>query len=247
MYQYSTVSSNGMGRNERNEFVYENDSLRLVYNFYGKDAPVNITIHNKLQVPLYIDWLRSALILNDRTVTYSPNEVKINGSYHGGSYNFGNRSGWEVTGGHIHASASLPPSVDFMPPRTILTKNPLAISREYVENIPDTAFHRLRYAGAEGMTVSVKRATFSEETSPLRFRSFLTYMVGEAAAKPQSLEHSFYVSEIMNSGQGPGNLMFNSDRRGNQFYTSKANPAGVAVGTLFAGMVIVAVAAGAGN
>lgn len=246
-YQYSTVSSNGVGRNEKNEFVYENDSLRLVYNFYGANGPVNITIHNKLQVPVYIDWLRSALIVNNKAVSYSPNEMKINGSYHGGSYNFGNRSGFEASSGHIHANASLPPSVDFMPPRTFLTKNPLAINNQKIDTIPDTIFHRIRFVPVEGLTVSAKRASFTEETSPLRFRSFLTYMVGEASAKPQSIEHSFYVSEIMNTGTAPSSMMLNSDYRGNQFYTSKASEAGVAIGTLAIGTVIVAAAAQAGN
>lgn len=246
-YQYATISSNGVGRNEKNEFVFENDSLRLVYNFCGKDAPVNITIQNKLPVPIYIDWLRSALIVNDRTVSYSPNEVKINGSYHGGSYNFGNRSQWEVTGGHINANASLPATVDFMPPKTILTKNPLAISNNFIDTIPDIAFQRQKYPVAEGMTVLVKKAIFTEDTSPLRFRSFMTFMVGEATAKPQSIEHSFYVSEIMNSGQGPQNIMANYEQRGNQYYTSKANATGVAIGTLAAGTILVVAAANAGN
>ncbi|WP_205513121.1 hypothetical protein [Longitalea arenae] len=247
-YQYATLSSNEMGKNDKNEFIYENDSFRLVYNFHGAHAPVNITIENKLAVPVYVDWLRSAMIVNNKTVSYAPNEMKISGSYHGGSYNLGNRSGYEVNGGHIHANATLPPSVDFMPPKTFLTKSPLVINTKTIDSLPDTAFHRFKYVPVEGMSVTVKRATFTETSSPLRFRSFLTIMVGEPGAKPQSIEHSFYVSEIMNTGTGPATMMLNGERRGNQFYSSKTNPgAGVAVGAVALGVLVGAAAQAANN
>ncbi|WP_207513199.1 hypothetical protein [Longitalea luteola] len=240
-YQYSTVSSDRLTKNDKNEFVLENDTLRLVYNFCGRNAPVNITIQNKLQVPVYIDWQRSALVLNDKTVTYAPNELKIDGSYRGGSYNFG-RSGYGVNSGHIQASASLPPTVDFIPPTAFLTKNPLVITNRYIDSIPETAFKRTKYAPVEGLSVTVNRAAFTKETSPLRFRSFLTYMVGEPTARPQSIEHSFYVSEMMNTFTGPGTMLINKDRLGNQFYVSKSTGAGTALGVI-AGAAAVAVVA----
>ena len=79
----------------------------MVYNFNGINAPINITIQNKLQVPVYIDWQRSALIVNDKAISYVPGELKINGGFHGGSYNpnyLG--SGYSVTGGQIHNNNS---------------------------------------------------------------------------------------------------------------------------------------------
>lgn len=246
-YQYCTISSDVIARNDKNEFVVENDSIRLVYNFYGKNAPVNITVQNKLKVPVYIDWQRSALVLNDKTVTYAPAELKIDGSYHGGSYNFGNRSGYGVNSGHIRASASLPPTVEFIPPQAFLTRNPLVITNKYIDTIPETAFKRTRHIPVEGLSVSVRKATFTEETSPLRFRSFLTYMIGESSAKPQSIEHSFYVSELINTGNGPNSMMLHGDLRGNQFYVSKSTGAGTALGVIAGAAVIVVVATQVSN
>ena len=54
-YQYSTISSSQLDKNEINELVFENDSLKLVYNFMGSDLGPEIFIENKLQEPVYID------------------------------------------------------------------------------------------------------------------------------------------------------------------------------------------------
>jgi hypothetical protein len=217
-YQYYTVSSAGVAQNDKREFVIENDSLRLVYNFNGFNAPVNITIQNKLSVPVYIDWQRSALIVNDQAISYVPAEMRIDGGFQGSSYKYSSISGYKTTSGHIQATASLPPSVDFMPPQTYLTKSQLSIPNRLIEQVPETAFHREKYAPVEGIRVSVKKATFTEATSPLRFRSYLTIMVGELTTKPLILEHSFYVSELMTTGAVPTDMHIISAGKGNMFY-----------------------------
>lgn len=217
-YKYYTVSSAGVAQNDKREFVIENDSLRLVYNFNGFNAPVNITIQNKLLVPVYIDWQRSALIVNDQAISYVPAEMRIDGGFHASSNKYGNISGYKTTSGHILATASLPPSVDFMPPQTYLTKSQLNIPNKAIEIVPETAFHREKYMAVEGLTVSVKRATFTEATTPLRFRSYLTIMVGELTTKPLTLEHSFYVSELMTTGALPSDMHIISAGKGNMFY-----------------------------
>ena len=59
-------------KNERGDFVQENDTVRISYRFWGENAPVTITIYNKLDEPLYVDWGRSALIIDDVATTYDP-------------------------------------------------------------------------------------------------------------------------------------------------------------------------------
>jgi hypothetical protein len=247
-YQYSTVSSVSVALNDKREFVIENDSLRLVYNFSGFNAPVNITIQNKLSVPVYIDWQRSALIVNDKAISYVPAEMKINGGFYSSSYNPSNTgNNYGTTSGRIHATASLPPSVDFMPPQTYLTKKTLYITNSFMENIPETAFHREKYMAVEGFTVPVKRATFTDTTSPLRFRSFLTVMVGESSNKPLNLEHSFYVSELMTTMTGPADMHLNNTNKGNIFFTRKTKNAGVGLGVIAISTIVAAAAVGSGN
>jgi hypothetical protein len=219
-YQYATINgSSGISMNDKLEFVAENDSLRLVYNFNGVNAPINITIQNKLQKPVYIDWQRSALIVNDKAISYVPSEMKIEGGFSGSSYNYGNRgSSFSSTSGHIHAMASLPVTVDFIPPQSYLTKTPMGVTNRLIENVPDSAYRRVNFTITDGYAVPVKAATFTETSSPLRFRSYLTLMVGDSAAKPVTCEHTFYISQLIATSQPPQSIWLTSAYRGNQFY-----------------------------
>ena len=218
-YQYTTVSSDGVTLNNKQEFQADNDSVRIIYNFNGLNAPINITIQNKLQVPVYIDWQRSALIVNDKAISYMPTEMQINGGFSGSSYNYGNRgSSIAVTNGHIHASASLPPSVDFVPPQSYFTKNPMGVTNKLIENVPDTTYHRVNYAASNGIVAKVKLASFTAANTPLRFRSYLTLIVGDSTTKPVVYEHAFYISEIITSTMGPGSLWGTASNLGNQFF-----------------------------
>src|SRR5690348_2528150 len=103
-YQYTTVSSSSLDMNDLQEFEFVNDTVRIIYNFYGENAPVTITVENKLKVPIFIDWHNSSLILNGRSVSYAPSQINIEGTTNASSYNYGS-----VTA-NLNAVASLPPS-----------------------------------------------------------------------------------------------------------------------------------------
>ena len=84
-YYYSMLNSNDpVGeKNERGDFVQENDTVRISYRFWGENAPVTITIYNKLDEPLYVDWGRSALIIDDVATTYDPKVASVRGESSG--------------------------------------------------------------------------------------------------------------------------------------------------------------------
>ena len=63
-YQYISVSSH-LDQNDKKEFIKENDTVKIKYTFAGENFPINITIYNKLQQPVYIDWQRSVVIINN--------------------------------------------------------------------------------------------------------------------------------------------------------------------------------------
>lgn len=242
-YQYGTVSSAKMSMNEKQEFVYENDSLLLIYNFNGLNAPVNITVQNKLQVPVYIDWKKSALIINDQAVSYVPSEMRIEGGVQSSSYNTGTRTNSTTFGSaSINATVSLPPAIDFVPPQSFFTRSPIGLTDRFFENVPESAFHRLKYQAAEGYNLRVKAAVFTEENSPLRFKSYLTLMVGEVTAKPVSFEHSFFLSQLISTDQPPGIIWLNNTNLGNQFYISRTPSSGAAVAVVFGAMTAASIA-----
>jgi archaellum component FlaF (FlaF/FlaG flagellin family) len=69
-YQYVTVNSN-LKKNENKEFSVENDTVSIKYKFSGENFKLSQTIYNKLQVPLYVDWLKTNIIVNGNQISDS--------------------------------------------------------------------------------------------------------------------------------------------------------------------------------
>jgi len=63
-YQYLTVDSS-LPRNNLQEYVVDNDTVSISYNYSGANLRLSVSIYNKLMRPLYIDYLRSAIIINN--------------------------------------------------------------------------------------------------------------------------------------------------------------------------------------
>lgn len=249
-YQYATVSSN-LDMNDLQEFEFVNDTVRIIYNFYGENAPVTITVENKLRVPIFIDWHNSSLILNGRSVSYAPRQINIEGTTHGSSYSYGSGgSGYSSGTGNLSAVASLPPSVDFVAPYSYFTRNPIGITNRFIDDIPAEAYQKVRYSVTDGYSIPVKAAVFTESSSPLRFRSYLSLSIGNRDAFPIAYEHSFFVSQLIHSKQGPGTIWANGIHRGNQYFvmkTGNGGAAGAVLGGLLGGILIVGSVANAAN
>lgn len=246
-YQYSTVSSSTLSMNELQEFEFENDSVRIIYNFYGQDAPVNITVENKLRVPIFIDWHNSSLILNGRSVSYAPLQINIEGTTNANSYYNNSRgNGYSSNTANLSAVASLPPSVDFVPPHSYFSRSPIGITNRFNDDVPAAAYQKVRYAVTESYSIPVKAAVFTETSSPLRFRSYISLSIGNRDAFPVAYEHSFFVSQLLRSNQSPGTIWGNGIHRGNQYFVMKSGNGGAAVGavvgTLVGGVLIIGAA-----
>jgi hypothetical protein len=63
-YQYLFVDSH-LYQDDKKEFIAENDTVMLSYSFNGYNFPITISIYNKISVPIYIDWGRSTVVINN--------------------------------------------------------------------------------------------------------------------------------------------------------------------------------------
>lgn len=241
-YQYVTISGIDVKKNDDREFLIENDSLVIKYNFNGFDAPVNLTIENKLHVPVYIDWRQSALIVNDRAISYVPNTIPVSGSFDGSAitWSSGNVS---TSSGNLQMTATFPDNEGFIPPRSFITKNPMGITNISFDRF-DSAFTRRKVTLPDGSAViKVRHATFSEITSPLQFRSYIMVKIGEKTAIPVSYEQSFYISEVYSTGLGPEIFWQNNVARGNQYFVRETTSPGKGFGIVAGVAVISAISA----
>jgi len=202
-YQYVTLNSPEVPKNDKKEFTFENDSMRLTYNFHGENGPIAMTVYNKIDKPLFINWKKSFLIHDGQAVCLFNNRVEVNGVIDGYSYK-GVFPGTRVTSGNLYASFDLPEGMDMIPPGSYITKSMQA----QVQTTPvyNTKFLEKtqpeKVTDFNGVTYKYKRYSFDQSASPLQFKSYLTFVVG---TNPQefAVSHSFYAQEVFLSGEVP--------------------------------------------
>lgn len=214
-YQVMTISSRESApQNTSSEFVIDNDSLEISYNFNGRDGLVRMKIRNKLEKPCFVDWKRSALIVNNHSTSYASKTVEINASVSGSSYSVTRNYG--IASGDIHGTAEIPSDMEFLPPHAYVSRELTIITNQPLGNLPDSLFTKKKLTTIDNMNPQVKLANFTAVTSPLVFQSYLTVVIGDTRSAPIAWQHNFYVSELMKTSTLPD--LFNGSTRGDRFY-----------------------------
>lgn len=214
-YQYLTVDSTQLKKNDAKQLTFENDTLRLTYIFTGKDGPLNVNIYNKTGQPLYVNWKKSAYIRNEQSVSLFNNNVMILGHAYGKNYH---TRYWTSTSSNFTASFALPEGVDFIPPATSISKElpQLGLTGSLETAMPDTVQDN-RLAMTEAIDIKFKKIYFAADSSPVRFKSYLTFSLGDNNPKEFSETNLFYVAEIDETQSSPGDFVLYR-QQGDQFY-----------------------------
>lgn len=248
-YYYSTLSSSDRegDENMKEGFIQENDTVRISYNFYGENAPVSITIYNKLNEPLFVDWTRSSLIIDDEATSYYNESVAIQGNIESDSYSdmyrWGRRTSSTYGGsvGTFSGEVTLPKGISFIPPRSKVNKSSLMLSNLPFDNIPKKEYTKVGVPKVNNEVVNVLIKEFTEEDSPVRFRSYLTLYADNPDTAPMTFERSFYVSRLMKTGNlSPSNVWEAQQKQPDFFYvhTVKGGETATLIGVIAIGVVV---------
>jgi hypothetical protein len=215
-YQYFTLDSSEVPKNNHQEFAWENDTLRITYNFNGRNGPMRVNIYNKTQQPLFVNWQKSALIRDQHSVSlYNPN-VQTSGSFAGASYGGVNA---HVVSGGFNASFNLPEGTDFIPPAAGIDKYlvPVVACGNLFEPIPDSV-ESIKIADEYGNQIGkVKRQRFDKTGSPIQFSSYITFAIGSNGTHEFAITNSFFVGQIAQTTIEPANYV-EYGPRGDQLY-----------------------------
>lgn len=231
-YQYMTVYGKNMAVNEQREFIMENDSIRVKYNFSGEDAPINVEVQNKLDKPVYIDWSRSALIINNKAISYVPSAAPISGtvtSTTSSSFRSGAGYRTSTTDGDFRGTVGVPRDMDFIPPNSYKSKTPLGVTNVFYPGARENA-QRQKVHLTSSYTGTAMVRQYADTSSPFRFSSYLTLYTEGAPDKPVVFEHDFFVSEIWTTTLAPHNFRFINDKQGDRFYVRTTNAFGEIAG-----------------
>lgn len=215
-YRYFTIDSGDFPKNQRQELVWENDTLSVTYKFRGEGGLMTIAVFNKLNQPLYINWKKSALINDGQFVSLFNKTVIVSGTIETTNYAIDKQ--WTVGSSRLSASFDLPEGIDFLPPLTGLNNDLIHVADITWKNVlmpEDVRPEKLK--NQEGIVTKFNRIYFEYSKSPIRFKTYLTLALGQTADQEFSVQHSFYAKEMIQTTTEPE--MFSMYRKdGSQFF-----------------------------
>src|ERR1700761_1165781 len=143
-YQINLVSSSNISKDqETGQFKMENDSVKITYSFLGSNTAMQLDVFNKLNEPLYIDWGRSSLIVDNKAYNYADNSVQLSADI--SKTTIGNKN-FSITQGDINATATLPKNVSFIPPHSAISHNLTGVANYSSNAINDSVFIKTKLA-----------------------------------------------------------------------------------------------------
>lgn len=209
-YQYATVESS-LKKDDSNLLVVETDTVTITYDFRGEDGPIRILIFNKLNSPLYVDWSRSALIVENVRRSYQTNQSTLEGSTNGTDIRVSRN--YATQNMDFKGVITSRKSMSFIPPKSLANEHQLNLSPGlFTPATPGSRYNTKKVKGS-----NVKSYYYDETSSPLRFRSFLTISFKEDMSDPIYFDHSFWISEVAETEISPSQF----SEQGNQFYIVK--------------------------
>ncbi|HEX2627856.1 MAG TPA: hypothetical protein VHM26_02550 [Chitinophagaceae bacterium] len=203
-YQYLTLSSNDTGRNEKNQFIVDNDSFRIAYDFYGFNGPLQLDITNKQHQLLEIDWSRSFIIKGGRPDPLFKPVGAISGELE--------RDGISRTA-LINASIVQPSPLELVPRGATVTKSgPVVWPVKKLVTVDRRDMKKVKMK-IKGFKKKVWKAGI-KDTSSLSFRVYLT-LNPRSGASPVVIDRSFYATGLVETrvepqempGRGQGNII----------------------------------------
>jgi hypothetical protein len=214
MYQFVTLSSD-LPFDERFQFYSENSEVKAVYSFNGQGGPIHLELTNKKDKPLYVDWSKCALIINDRSYTLWTDEATIRGNALEFKVNPDNTLK-SITS--FEGSISKQDKVTFIPPQTKIVRDSYLVCPTMISNSgrPSQKVSLFVEKGDYNER-SAKKYSYSRDEAPLQFNIFLMLSEKEDLSNVIQLNSKFWASESIDARVKNSNVFM-----GNQFYNIRA-------------------------
>lgn len=172
-----------------NEYVFENDSIKITYNFWREYGALKFTVYNKLSTPLYIDWKKSSYINNTVKRNYwEDEENSVSDTY--------SLYGYSKSVGVSKTKSIKPEKITFIPPKSNFIKEQFFLLPDSEFNVKYEIKNETVSKLREGKIIEIKEKSFSKSESPLLFRNFLTLSFSEDFDSEFYIDNEFYLSKI---------------------------------------------------
>ena len=186
-------------------YVHEDANVRIFYDFWGSRGVMSMSIYNKSDKPIYIDWKKSTYINNSVKINYWEDVEIQNTASYGLARNVNVYYPLLNGSGNVQSSNSMSITkvkkderITFIPPKTVFTKAPVRIYalRENPMGLDSDFIEVSRFDKPKKKT-KVYQQSFDKDSTPLVFRNFLTYSFQEDFEAEVNVDNEFYVSAVL--------------------------------------------------
>jgi len=214
-------------KQSQNDFYFENDTIKITYDFWSNRGVMSFTIYNKLGKPIYLDWQKSSFIYNNIKLNYWSDEEITNSTqiYNSSSYRNSNNPEFLYTNGNSASTSKTirPEKITFIPPASYYSKKQfyLTSGSNFKMSINSESMIVPRNDNYNKNTV-IYYSNYTKELSPLKFRNYLAFTMSETGSDYFFIDNDFYISSIKEMStkhfNGPPIMI---DQFGNEKYSSK--------------------------
>jgi hypothetical protein len=173
-----TKSTNNLPFTRSEGYTYENDTIIVKYSFWANYGIMGMSIYNKLNKPLYIDWGNSALIENGNTFNFWKDQTQAISTTVG--YN---KYGYDIYGRKASAGVSNTNTTVYRPTR-IMSIPPKSQVNEGGLHICSAVFN-----------IYPKPGNYDYDLTPIKFRSYLVLSTEQDIKTQFYVDQEFYVSD----------------------------------------------------
>lgn len=184
---------------ENDSYTFENDSIKITYDFWADKGLISFSIYNKLNKPVYVDWKKSSYINNSvkrnywedtestktvqRNVGNSFKPIRNGLSY----YNSVNISSSETT---------KPEKITFIPPKSNYIRSQFFILPFPFLKVKDYRSVQIPQINNQNKQTTVFEKEFNLNDTPLIFRNFVTFSYSENFQKEFYVDNEFFISKV---------------------------------------------------
>lgn len=187
---------------EEGYYIYETDTIKITYAFWGKKGIMSFSVFNKLDKPIYIDWKKSSYIDNSNKFDYWIDEEHIkSASYYGGYFYDGPliKPGYTINKGIVTTTATKVKieRITFIPPQSNYYRSKFyLLPLTYFKLDTKTEYKEVNRNDKPQKKTKVYETNYTKNTSPLVFRNFLTFSLTEDFKEKFYVDNEFYLSNI---------------------------------------------------
>lgn len=169
-YVSQLASTSALRQNQKGTFIFENDTLKVFYRFFGLNGPIQTRITNKLKSPILVDLQQSSFVFNGKAYSYL---------------------GQEITNNNYLAAQEIR-----IPAGQYFDNQPIHIADFVPLSYQEDQLKDEVITGLNGKSIKAKTIQFTVENTPLLLQNYISYKLDQVQAPYVDQMQSFYIQKI---------------------------------------------------